>query len=388
MTVKNFIIISPHFPENFQTFARSLKNKGLNVLGIADEDYFNLNENLRNNLTEYYKVNSMESYDEMYRAVAFFAFKYGKIDRIESFSEHWIELEAKLREDFNVFGFKPSDMKYIKSKSEMKKKFIEFDVPNAKGRLVSNKEDMLSFTKDVGFPIIVKPDRGVGATNTFRIKSKEDTDNFFENTDLSHPYIMEEFIEGEIYTFDGLTDRDGSIVFYSTNVFPLPMLDVVEGSNMFYYMEKDIPKELVDLGEKCVEAFNVKERFFHFEFFKKKSDGKFMVIEVNCRVPGGQTIDMFNYANDFDIFDQYANIVKENKFTANIPRNNYVIYISRKPEFNYKHTIDEIKARYWNDIYEYFEPSPLFVKVMGNNAFVIRANDMDDIKEKYEFILA
>ena len=46
----NFILISPHFPDNFKPFATELKNKGINVLGIGDEAYENLGSELQNSL--------------------------------------------------------------------------------------------------------------------------------------------------------------------------------------------------------------------------------------------------------------------------------------------------------------------------------------------------
>lgn len=73
--MKNFIFISPNFPENYWRFCRELKNNGLNVLGIGDSEYFELSNELRASLTEYYKVSSLENYDEVYRAVAFFSFR-------------------------------------------------------------------------------------------------------------------------------------------------------------------------------------------------------------------------------------------------------------------------------------------------------------------------
>lgn len=119
----NFIFISPHFPTNFENFIIRLRENGVNVLGIADEQYNNLSDNLKANLTEYYRVNDLENYNEVLRACGYFTHKYGKIDRIESHNEHWLELDAKLRTDFNVFGFHNEDIDKIKRKSEMKKFF-------------------------------------------------------------------------------------------------------------------------------------------------------------------------------------------------------------------------------------------------------------------------
>lgn len=120
-SVMNYVFISPHFPENFKYFVMSLRNHGVNVLGIASDNFDDLDTDLRDSLTEYYRVDNMEEYDQLLRACGYFTFKYGKIDYIESMNEYWLEKEAHLRTDFNVDGLKLEDMPHIKKKSEMKK---------------------------------------------------------------------------------------------------------------------------------------------------------------------------------------------------------------------------------------------------------------------------
>ena len=87
----NFVFISPHFPHTYWNFCDRLKRNGVNVLGIGDCPYDALSQEVKNSLNEYYKVNSLENYDEVFRAVAFFSFKYGKIDWLESNNEYWLE---------------------------------------------------------------------------------------------------------------------------------------------------------------------------------------------------------------------------------------------------------------------------------------------------------
>lgn len=93
----NYIFISPHFPDNYKYFVISLAELGLNVLAVGSEAYDNLDNELKNSLTEYYKVQDMEDYDQVLRACGYFTFKYGKIDRIESHNEHWLEQDARLK---------------------------------------------------------------------------------------------------------------------------------------------------------------------------------------------------------------------------------------------------------------------------------------------------
>ena len=85
----NFIFISPQFPSTYYNWCDRLKKAGVNVLGIGDDAYESLSDNVKNSLTEYYKVDSLGNYDSVFKAVAFFTFKYGKIDWLESNNEHW-----------------------------------------------------------------------------------------------------------------------------------------------------------------------------------------------------------------------------------------------------------------------------------------------------------
>ncbi len=98
----NFIFLSPNYPDNYWNFCDRLKKNGVNVLGVGDAPYENLPQDLRDSLTEYYRIDSLSDYDQLYRAVAFFSFKYGKIDRIESMNPYWLSQEVLLRTDFNI----------------------------------------------------------------------------------------------------------------------------------------------------------------------------------------------------------------------------------------------------------------------------------------------
>ena len=382
----NFVMISPHFPANFETFAVRLRESGFNTLGIADTPYEQLSEGLRNSLTEYYRVDNMEDYEQVYRAVGYFAHKYGRIDRVESHNEYWLELDAKLRTDFNVSGYKNEDMLAIKTKAQMKEVFRKAGLKVAKGRVFKDDEDARKLAKELKFPVIIKPNSGVGASDTYKIKSADELEAFFGYKNAHVEYIMEEFIEGDIVTFDGLTDKDGNIVFYSSLEYSEVVLDTVEKDNdMFYYVPREIKQDLVKLGEKCVEAFKVRERFFHFEYFRVKKTGELMPLEINCRPPGGLTIDMWNYANDFDVFKEYANIVKEYKFYSNITHPWNVVYISRKANKNYKHSIDEVCQKYAGNIISVQTVPGVFAKIMGEHGILARTETMEQMHEIVRF---
>lgn len=379
--VMNFVLLSPHFPHNFAHFAPRLKEAGANTLGIADVAYEELSETVRQGLTDYYRVDNLEEYDQVYRAVAYFASKYGKIDRIESHNEHWLALDARLREDFNVFGYKPKDVKVVTHKSAMKQVFRAAGLKVAQGRVFTDQADALALAKELHYPIIVKPDNGVGAGDTFKLNDQEALQHFFEHDATSNRYIMEEFIPGEMVTFDGLTNHEGEIVFYSSLTYNTAVLETVnQDEDMYFFLPREIPEDLIEMGTKIVAAFGVPERFFHFEFFRTYPDGELIPLEVNMRPPGGPTIDMFNYVNDFDIFKEYANIVTKNQFDAPIRRLYNCGYASRKyGKHTYRYTADDVRSKAGQALITIQHIPGIFSAILGDEGYLIRSPKLDDL---------
>ena len=210
--MQNFIFISPHFPHTYWEFCQRLKQNGVRVLGIADAPYDELQWQLREALTEYYRVSSLENYDEVYRAVAYFAFRYGKIDWIESNNEYWLSQDARLRTDFNVStGIQTDRIKAIKEKSEMKLYYAKGNIPTARQiRAAKGYDAVLGFARQTGYPIIAKPDVGVGASGTHKIDTDNQLQHFFSTVTDYQNYVVEEFITGEICSYDAIVDVQGN----------------------------------------------------------------------------------------------------------------------------------------------------------------------------------
>ncbi len=316
--MKNFVFISPNFPTNYWQFCRELKNNGLNVLGIGEQPYDELTAELKDSLNEYYKVSSLENYDEVYRAVAFFTFKHGRIDWLESNNEYWLERDAQLRSDFNICsGFKAEDMPRIKYKSKMKRYYGKAGLPVARYHLVTDLAGCQRFIKKVGYPLCAKPDNGVGAANTFKIACEDDLRRFMEEKPEGVPYIMEEFVFAEVNSYDAIIDSNGEPIFETGNVTPNSVMDIVNNNdNSIYYIVKELPEDTRKAGRDCVKAFGVRSRFVHFEFFRLTQDmeglgvkGQIIGLEVNMRPCGGFTPDMINFAHSTNVYKIWADMI-------------------------------------------------------------------------------
>ncbi|MBQ6120679.1 MAG: carbamoylphosphate synthase large subunit [Clostridia bacterium] len=390
----NFIFISPHFPHTYWQFCDRLRRNGVNVLGIGDAPYDGLEGPLKAALTEYYRVDSLEDYDQVYRAVAFFAFKYGRVDWIESMNEYWLEQDARLRQDFNVTtGIQSDRIGVIKNKSSMKQVYRQAGIPTARQHVVSDADAGRAFIGEVGYPVIVKPDVGVGATNTWKLENDGDLEAFYANLP-GVPYVMEEFIEGDICSYDAILDSRCEPLFESMTVWP-PVMDIVNRDlDLMYYTCPQVPESLRQLGRRTVKAFGVDRRFVHLEFFrltrarKGLGDvGDFVALEVNMRPAGGYTPDMMDFAHSTDVYQIYADMVCCD--ARRLPESHdhfYCVYASRKDGHRYARTHEEIMARYGAHMVMQEEMPPMNWPQMGRYMYTVRLKEMEEVQAFIEFV--
>ena len=392
----NVIFISPNFPHTYWHFCDRLKRNGANVLGIGDCPYDNLEEPLKMALTEYYKVDNMEDYDQVYRAVAFLAFKHGRIDWLESNNEHWLEQDARLRKDFNITtGVQPEELALWKSKSAMKPVYMEAGIPTARNHKVTTIEAARSFLDEIGgFPVIVKPDIGVGAADTWKLENEEDLVWFYNNLP-EHPYVMEEFVYGNIYSYDAIVDSRGNILFESSNWFPPSIADLVNKNlELAYYTTDAVPEQLLDLGRKALKGFKVRSRFVHFEFFRLTQPrknlgevGDFVGLEVNMRPAGGYTPDMMDFAHNTDVYEIWAEmVVHDKRLLPDIGGDRFCVYAARKDMHRYAHSHEEILERYGDRMAMCERMPDALSAAMGNQMYTAFANSQEEVDEFIAFV--
>ncbi len=391
----NFVFISPHFPKTYWLFCDRLKRNGANVLGIGDCPYDALEAYVKASLTEYYFVGNMQDYDQMLRAVGFFTFKYGKIDWIESNNEFWLEQDAQLRTDFHVTtGEQAGDIGRLKHKSGMKPYYRKAGVATARLAQIPTIKEAKAFLKKVGYPVIVKPDIGVGANDTYRLDSDAELEWFFKEKPPV-PYVMEEFVTGNIYSYDAIVNSAGEPLFESMTSWPPSIMDIVlKQTDLAYYVAADMPDDLRTAGRATVRAFGVKSRFVHLEFFRlteaKKGLGKkdaIVGLEVNMRPAGGYTPDMMNFAHSTDVYQIWADMVTADKrLLPDSGDHQFCAYAGRRDCHAYVHTHDEVMERYGGNIVMHEAMPPMMQPQMGNYMYTARLRTEEDTKAFIRFV--
>lgn len=392
----NVVFISPNFPLYYYNFCKNLKIRGVNVLGIGDAPYESLPQHMIDSVTEYYKVGSLENFYEVEEACRFFNQKYGKLDWIESQNEYWLETEATLRKIFGVnSGTKIDDMASMKYKSKMKDVYKSCNIPVARYILISTYENAINFTREVGYPVVVKPDNGVGASSTYKLENDDELSYFFATKDNNTTYIMEEFINGHVETFDGITDSNKNVLISASHVMLHSIMDTVNTcSDTAFYFQPFEGKDIEFIGKKVVKAFDTRSRYFHFEFFRLEEDkeglgkkGDLVGLEVNMRAPGAYIPDMINYAYDVDTYALWSDVLIYDKIFVDVNRKYVVGYASRRNGIDYTHSYEEIKDKYKDKIKIDTEVPEALAAAMGNHVFIFRTEKEEELIEMIRFIL-
>jgi hypothetical protein len=383
-----FLYISPEFPPNYANFILQLDKMGVNVWGIGEADFYFMPENLRSAMKWYVRtdLSSAAHVDktlEQLLSVKTSAGTPPHFDLVESHNEQWLRLEGLINEKYGIDGIKSQDLDRLKKKSVMKKLFNEAGLTVARGEPVTDLAQGLQLAGELGYPLILKPEEGVGAGGIHKVEDEARLKHLLAT--INGEYLLEEFIDGRIVTYDGLTDRKGRIIFENSLIYGEGVLENVLGKDTFFYVNRSIPEKLSKIGRQLTTLFDIRRKFFHFEFFTIDSD--YIPIEINCRPPGGAILDMMNYSVDDDLYAAYARMIAQGEATVAARKKYYCCYLGRRDK-KYVHTHADILATWGQGLVEYAENPPLFREAMGRYRYIFRCEKLNELNEIANYIHA
>ncbi|MCS6894924.1 MAG: carboxylate--amine ligase [Bacteroidia bacterium] len=375
-----WLFLSPEFPPNYHLFPWHFRNMGGISVGIGSTLHSHLPPHVLQSLHWYEHVPDLHDADAVIAAARRISGHFGQISGVDSFNEYWLPLEAIVREALQIPGHLPAHLPDFQQKSRMKEYFRRAGINPIPGQVVHSFADVQAFVKEHGLPIIAKPDKGVGANATFKIATPEALKHF--QTSFRSGYLLEKFITGAIQTYDGLVDRSGRIVFAASMEYSRGVAEVVsEDTDIFYWVQREIPSDLAEIGPRIVQAYNLRAQFFHFEFIRSSENGRLYPLEVNMRPPGYPTIDLFNFAHDADLYRLWAEVIHDRPISPLPPAKYYVCYISRKNHIGYMYSHEEVLRRLEPVLIYHAETNPLFRAAMGHHHYIIRTSEREEMLE-------
>jgi len=98
------------------------------------------------------------------------------------------------------------------------------------------------------------------------------------------------------------------------------------------------------------------------------------------RPPGGLTPDMWNFANDIDIYAAFAGVVVYNHFSQEYHRDYYCAYAGRRNGRNYTMSHDQVLSAFSDQMVLHTPISGVFAPALGDYGYLVRSPDLPDVQ--------
>ena len=308
------VLVEPRFPANQKHFVRALAEIGARVTAIGEGSKSSLDDDLKRWLTHYEEVGNVTDEAQLLRALRHIQ-AHAHVDRLEATIEAHIMPTAQVREAAGLPGTSVRTAFLCRDKPSMKQVLREGGVPCAASTAASSFKEVQDFAEAVGFPLILKPRDGAGASGAARVDSLAEVEPVLRSLGVGHgrSVAVEEFLEGHEGFYDTLTLRGEVQHEFVSHYYP----NVLEAMRTRWISPQIVSTNRVDsapgydevkvLGRKVIELLGIESSATHMEWFFGPKGLKFS--EIGCRPPGVRAWDLYNVGNDMDLYREWARCV-------------------------------------------------------------------------------
>ena len=319
----NVVMFSPGFPAEMPYFTRGLSRVGATVFGLGDQPAAMLPEVARHSLSDYLRVRNLFDEDTVIRRLESLA-KQVRIDRIECLWEPGMILAARLREALGLPGMTIAETLPFRDKSRMKQVLDAAGIRTPRHARAATANQVREAAERLGYPLCIKPIAGAGSADTYRVDSGEEVERALARLGHVPEVSVEEFIEGEEYTFDTISSG-GFIHYYNVAWYrPKPLIARSEEwispqTVTLRAVDDPLLAGGIEMGQRVLQALGFRTGFSHMEWFLKP-DGEPVFGEIGARPPGARSVDIMNYGCDLDVYTGWAEAVCHRSFSQEIER--------------------------------------------------------------------
>ena len=317
------VMISPGFPAEMPRFTAGLAEVGAAVTGIGEQPESTLPPRVRHALQAYRQVRSIWDEPAMIEEVRAIDSR-ARVDRVECLWEPGVLLAAQIREALDLPGMSVDQAVLFRDKEKMKLRLDEVGIRTPRHARASTEDECREAAERIGFPLILKPIAGAGSADTHRVGDAAELDEILASVRHVQELSVEEFIEGEEFTFDTICAR-GRICYHNVAWYrPKPLI----GRTVEWLSPQTVSLRVTDtpelrggleMGQAVLTALGFETGFSHMEWFRTPS-GEAVFGEIAARPPGARSVDLMNYACDIDTYRGWAEAVCYGGFTERLER--------------------------------------------------------------------
>ena len=306
------VFLQPGFPSEMPLFVAGLAAVGARVTGVGDQHVDQLPASVRHMLSRYIQVDSWSDQDGAFHRVVW-ELRGHHVDLVETLWEPTVLLAARLREAIGAPGTSVQQAVAFRDKATMKEVVAGAGLRVPHAARCATRAQCHEAAERIGYPLIVKPIDGAGSLDTYRVIDGRDLDTAVDRLGHIHQVSVEEFIDGEEFTYDTIC-AGGEVLFDNICEYrPRPLV----GKQVEWISQQCIAHRTLDapglvdgrqLGRDVIAAFGLQAGYTHMEWYRTWT-GEVVFGEIGGRSPGGGLVHLANYVTDGDVFTGWAEAV-------------------------------------------------------------------------------
>ena len=353
------VFLAPSYPPEMQQYTRGLAEVGASVYGVGDQPLSALPRSLKQHLEDYLQVPRLLDDDDVVARVH--AWMRGRaVDRVLANWEVMVLTAARLRERFGVPGMSVATVEGFRDKQLMKERVAAAGLRVPRSVRVRTATDAREGAARLGYPLVLKPISGAGSADTYEVRNERDLEDALARMTHVEEASLEEFIEGEEFTYDTVCIGGKPAFANVAQYLPKPLIARTnEWLSPVIVTVRDLAQPAladgIALGNNVLDALGMGDGFTHMEWFRKP-DGEVVFGEIGCRPGGACLVDQMNYTCDIDLFREWARAVCWNTFEARAPRKFNAAIIFKRAIGNGRITkitgLNEFMRRYGEHVVE------------------------------------
>jgi formate-dependent phosphoribosylglycinamide formyltransferase (GAR transformylase) len=361
----NVIFIEPAFPPNQREFMRGLVAAGATVIGVGERPLDHLDPELQGWMLHYQQVGNVTDVGAVTDVVRWVQERLW-VDRLEAAVEAHTMAAAQVRENCTIPGTSVRTAWLCRDKPSMKEVLRGAGVPTAASTAAHSAAEVRDFAARVGYPLIVKPRAGAGASGTVRVDNAAQLDGALAGFGSAESIAVEEFVEGHEAFYDTLSINGEPVYDFVTHYYP----NVLDAMRTRWISPQFVATNRVDtvadyaevreMGRRVTEALGIGTSATHMEWFFGPRGLRFS--EIGCRPPGVRAWDLYAAGNDIDIYREWANAVLHGRVDRPLSRRRAAGLVALRPDRDGQIThydgVDDVQHRFGEHILDVHLPEP------------------------------
>lgn len=335
------------------------------MIAIGESRVDELDDELKGWIDRYEHVGSVTNVEWMTAAVRWIQQDVW-VDRIEATVEAHTMPVAEVRERCGIPGTSTRTAWLCRDKPTMKDVLRDAGVATAASAAISTPDEARDFAEQVGFPLILKPRDGAGASGTTRVDDDAGLESALVDYGDSSSIAIEEFVTGHEGFYDTIC-HDGHVVHdFVSHYYP----GVLEAMRTRWISPQFLTTNRLDeapdyaevraMGREVIAALGIGTSATHMEWFFGPKGLRFS--EIGCRPPGVGAWDLYGAGNDVDLYREWAHVIVHGTADGTLSRRASAGIIALRPDQDGHITgysgVDEAQDRYGEWVLDAHFPAP------------------------------